>query len=178
MDEEEEEKQLVNMETSYLQLVRISKEIHDDLNMKNKLVKDSYNNYLIESQKLIAKWQLSSEKSKHLYEKVISKDEKTLGTIEGLKEKFVSNMHAVKVRLAHLDPVKHFKERAKNYEKKLEHYQALLNKAQLGEKTRIPEGDILNEIENVKKLITALLLEEIGDDEVLKTTAHLESLIK
>lgn len=177
MEQDNEEiQQIIRVETNYLQLVRFSQEIHQKLNEKNQLVDKSYKKYLLEAQELILKWQLSSEKSRYIFDSDHCDDE-AIERIEALREKFLHNMQAVKVRLHHLDPVKQFIEKATHLEKKLLHYRKRLELAEGKEDVEPSIEAIKKEIDQTVQAIETLLQEAPQSTSTDEIKAHLSSLI-
>ena len=151
----------IDVERTYLQLVRFSGEIREDLSSKEKLISDSYKSYLIDAQDLIAKWQISTEKSKHLYTVEPPADD-YVERVDQLKKKFVTNMQAVRVRLHYLNPENDKAARAKNLRKKIEHYAELKRKAEAGEKVARSLEEINSEIASAQMQMETLLKKSEG----------------
>lgn len=159
---EDDSQVLDDMERSYLQLVRISDEIHQELSKRNQLVTESYNKYLIESQQLIAQWQVSNEKSHAItHEKELDPNYKE--RFETLQKKFMRNMEGVKVRLDYLDPVKQFLDRGRHLAKKYQHYLKLKSEIARRHSEKKESEQVNQELVNTKIAIEALISEPSPD---------------
>ena len=155
---EDDSHMLDDMERSYLQLVRVSDEIHQELSKRNQLVTDSYKKYLIESQQLIAQWQVSSEKSRAItHEKELDPNYKE--RFESLKKNFIRNMEGVRVRLDYLDPVKQFLDKGRHLAKKYQHYLTLKNEISRRHSEKQEREQVDRELSNTKIAIEALIKE-------------------